>query len=323
MLNPQLTARGELKHLLSIEGLPPYLLPHILDTAANFIENSTGDVKTLPLLHGKRVGNLFCADSTSIRTNFETAARHLSAELIDATHAAEAPSEPLLDTVDRLVAMPIDLLVVRHALSGAPHLIAEHLRRTGRDTVSVVNAGDGCHADPTQALLDMYTIRHYKRDFANLIVAIVGDIAHSRIARSDIHALNSLGVAEVRAVGPQTLLPAGIEKLGVRVCNDHASGLRDCDVVIVLRLPDERTHGPLLPSAHEYHACYGLTPKRLALARPDAIVMHAEPLRHGVEIDRAVANGPQTVPQPGFGSAVCMAVLSLPSAASGSTGHTA
>jgi len=205
------------------------------------------------------------------------------------------------------------MFVVRHGSSGAPYLIVDHLHRIGRTDVHVVNAGDGRHAHPTQGLLDMYTIRHYKKDFANLTVAIVGDILHSRVARSDIHALTTLGVGEVRAVGPQTLLPTALEKMGVRVCHDLQDGLKGCDVVIMLRLQNERMNGTLLPSAREYFSCYGLTPKTLALAKPDAIVMHPGPMNRGVEIDSEVADGPQAVilPQVTFGIAVRMAVMSI------------
>ena len=177
----------------------------------------------------------------------------------------------------------------------------------------VVNAGDGRHAHPTQGLLDMYTIRHFKKDFSRLTVAIVGDILHSRVARSDIHALTTLGAAEIRAVGPQTLLPTAIEKMGVRVCHNLHEGLKNCDVVIMLRLQNERMNGALLPSANEYFKCYGLTPETLALARPDAIVLHPGPMNRGVEIDSEVADGPQAVilPQVTFGIAVRMAVMSI------------
>jgi aspartate carbamoyltransferase catalytic subunit len=179
--------------------------------------------------------------------------------------------------------------------------------------VHVVNAGDGRHAHPTQGLLDMYTIRHFKKDFSNLTVAIVGDILHSRVARSDIHALNTLGAGEVRAVGPQTLLPTAIERMGVRVFNDLREGIRGCDVVIMLRLQNERMNGALLPSAGEYFKCYGLTPEVLALAKPDAIVMHPGPMNRGVEIHSEVADGPQAVilSQVTFGIAVRMAVMSI------------
>ena len=315
MRNPQLNANGELTHLLSIDGLPREILTHILDTASNFLQVSDRDVKKVPLLRGKSVFNLFFENSTRTRTTFEIAAKRLSADVInlDVSRSSTAKGETLLDTIDNLVAMHADMFVVRHAASGAPYLITEHLHRVGRDDVHVVNAGDGRHAHPTQGLLDMYTIRHYKKDFSNLTVAIVGDILHSRVARSDIHALNTLGAGEVRAVGPQTLLPTAVEKMGVRVCHDLREGLKDCDVVIMLRLQNERMNGTLLPSAREYFNCYGLTPAMLALAKPDAIVMHPGPMNRGVEIDSEVADGPQAVilPQVTFGIAVRMAVMSI------------
>jgi aspartate carbamoyltransferase catalytic subunit len=201
------------------------------------------------------------------------------------------------------------MFVVRHAAGGAPHLIARHVA----PHVHVINAGDGRHAHPTQGLLDMYTIRHYKRDFASLTVAIVGDILHSRVARSDIHALTTLGVPEVRAVGPLTLLPDGLESMGVRVFTRLDEGIRGADVIIMLRLQNERMRGALLPSAQEYFRNYGLTPERLRLAKDDAIVMHPGPMNRGVEIDSRVADGAQSVilPQVTFGIAVRMAVLSI------------
>jgi aspartate carbamoyltransferase catalytic subunit len=179
--------------------------------------------------------------------------------------------------------------------------------------VHVINAGDGRHAHPTQGLLDIYTIRHYKKDFTRLSVAIVGDVLHSRVARSLIHALTTLGAPDVRIVGPKTLLPAGAEQLGVRVFHDMKEGLRDCDVVVMLRLQNERMKGPLLPSAQEFFKSYGLTPQKLSLAKSDAIVMHPGPMNRGVEIDSAVADGPHSVilPQVTFGIAVRMAVMSI------------
>ena len=313
--NPQLNARGELAHLLSTDGLPREILTQILDTASSFLEVSDRDVKKVPLLRGKSVFNLFFENSTRTRTTFEIAAKRLSADVInlDVARSSTAKGETLLDTIDNLVAMHADMFVVRHAASGAPYLIVDHLRRIGRSDVHVVNAGDGRHAHPTQGLLDMYTIRHYKKDFANLRVAVVGDILHSRVARSDIHALNTLGVGEVRAVGPQTLLPTDIARMGVQVCHRIEDGIRDCDVVIMLRLQNERMNGALLPSAREYFRSYGLTPERLALAKPDAIVMHPGPMNRGVEIDSRVADGPQAVilPQVTFGIAVRMAVMSI------------
>jgi len=200
------------------------------------------------------------------------------------------------------------MFVVRHSSSGAAHLIAAHVA----PEIHVINAGDGRHAHPTQALLDMFTIRHYKKEFHNLRVAIVGDVLHSRVARSQIHALTTLGVPEVRVVAPKTLLPTHVEKLGVRVFHDMAQGLKDVDVVMMLRLQNERMQGALLPSAQEYFKYYGLTQERLALAKPDAIVLHPGPMNRGVEIDSSVADGAQSVilPQVTFGIAVRMAVMS-------------
>ncbi|MDP3511786.1 MAG: aspartate carbamoyltransferase catalytic subunit, partial [Sulfuritalea sp.] len=194
-----------------------------------------------------------------------------------------------------------------------PYLIAQHQAATGLDHIHEVNAGDGRHAHPTQGLLDMYTVRHYKKDFTQLTVAIVGDVLHSRVARSQIHALTTLGVAEVRVIAPKTLLPTGVERLGVRVFNDMREGLRGVDVVMMLRLQNERMQGALLPSTQEYFKSYGLTPEKLALAKPDAIVMHPGPMNRGVEIDSAVADGGQAVilPQVTFGIAVRMAVMAM------------
>jgi aspartate carbamoyltransferase catalytic subunit len=315
MLNPQLNKNGDLQHLLTIEGLPKSIVNHILDTASSFVGISDREVKKVPLMRGKSVFNLFFENSTRTRTTFEIASKRLSADVINLNIQASSTTkgESLLDTIDNLSAMHADMFVVRHAQSGAPHLIAKHLNDSGRKDIHVVNAGDGRHAHPTQGLLDMYTIRHYKKDFTNLRVAIVGDILHSRVARSDIHALTTLGVPEVRAIGPHTLLPGGLEQMGVRVFTDIEQGLRDVDVIIMLRLQSERMSGALLPSAQEYFKSYGLTPERLALARPDAIVMHPGPMNRGVEIDSAVADGAQAVilPQVTFGIAVRMAVMSI------------
>jgi aspartate carbamoyltransferase catalytic subunit len=309
--NPQLNANGELTHLLTIEGLPREILVHILDTATSFVSVGERDVKKVPLLRGKSVFNLFFENSTRTRTTFEIAAKRLSADVINlnVSTSSTAKGESLLDTIDNLAAMNADMFVVRHAQSGAPHMIARHVA----PHLHVVNAGDGRHAHPTQGLLDAYTIRHYKKDFSRLSVAVVGDILHSRVARSLIHALTTLGTPDVRAIGPQTLLPTGVEQLGVKVYHDMARGLRDVDVVVMLRLQNERMRGPLLPSAQEFFKTYGLTPEKLALARPDAIVMHPGPMNRGVEIDSAVADGAQSVilPQVTFGIAVRMAVMSI------------
>ena len=284
--NPQLNSNGELIHLLSTEGLSKNMLTHMLDTAANFVSVSSRDVKKVPLLRGKSVFNLFFENSTRTRTTFDIAATRLSADVInlDIAKSSASKGESLLDTIDNLAAMAADIFVVRHGDSGAPYLIAQHVA----PHVHVVNAGDGRHAHPTQALLDMYTIRHFKGDFTNLSVAIVGDVLHSRVARSNIHALTTLGCPDVRVVGPKTLVPQDFSHLGVRVCHDMAEGLRDVDVVITLRLQNERMSGALLPSAQEFFKSYGLTTQRMQLAKPDAIVMHPGPINRGVEISSEV-----------------------------------
>ena len=309
--NPQLNKHGELLHLLSIEGLPQAVIHQILDTAGTFLSVNDREVKKVPLLRGKSVFNLFFENSTRTRTTFEIAAKRLSADVInlDIARSSTAKGETLLDTVANLSAMHADMFVVRHSESGAPYLIAQHCA----PHVHVVNAGDGRHSHPTQGLLDMYTIRHYKRDFKNLTVAIVGDIVHSRVARSDIHGLNILGVPEIRAVGPKTLVPGDLKDMGVRVCHSLEEGIKDADVIIMLRLQNERMSGAMLPSAGEFFKNFGLTPEKLALAKPDAIVMHPGPINRGVEIASDVADGKQSVilPQVTFVIAVRMAVMSI------------
>ena len=317
--NPQLDAHGALTHLLTLEGLPADVMRHVLDTAEPFVSIAEREVKKVPLLRGKAVFNLFFENSTRTRTTFEIAAKRLSADVINLNIGASSTSkgETLLDTVDNLVAMDADLFVVRHSQSGAPHLIAAHLNRTGKTHVHVVNAGDGRHQHPTQGLLDLYTIRHYKGDFNRLTVAIVGDVLHSRVARSLIHGLTTLGAAEVRVIGPRTLLPARVEAMGVQVFEDMRSGLRDADVVVMLRLQNERMKGALLPSSGEYFKHYGLTMDKLAAAREDVIVMHPGGMNRGVEIESSVADGARSVilPQVTFGIAVRMAVMSILAAA--------
>ncbi len=315
MRNPQLNAAGELQHLLTLEGMPAEIVERILDTAIPFVSIAERDVKKVPLLRGKTVFNLFFENSTRTRTTFEIAAKRLSADVINLNVGVSSTNkgETLLDTIDNLVAMNADMFVVRHGESGAPHLIAQHLTARGHDHIHVINAGDGRHAHPTQGLLDLFTIRHYKQDFRKLTVAIVGDVLHSRVARSLIHGLTTMGTPEVRAIGPQTLLPTAVERMGVRVFHDMKAGLAGCDVVVMLRLQSERMKGSLLPSAGEFFKHYGLTTDKLALARPDAIVMHPGPMNRGVEIESAVADGKHSVilPQVTFGIAVRMAVMSM------------
>jgi len=309
--NPQLNKNGELHHLLSLEGLPADVLRQILDTAASFVGVTQREVKKVPLLRGKAVFNLFFEPSTRTRTTFEIAAKRLSADVINLAInvSSQSKGETVLDTVANLSAMQADMFIVRHSASGAPYLIARHVA----PDIHVVNAGDGRHAHPTQGLLDMYTIRHYKGDFTKLRVAIVGDILHSRVARSQIHALTTLGCPEIRVIGPKTLLPAQVNRLGVQVYPDMRQGLKDVDVVMMLRLQNERMTGALLPSAQEFYKYYGLTDDKLALARADAIVLHPGPMNRGVEIDSAVADGTQSVilPQVTFGIAVRMAVMAI------------
>ncbi len=311
MHNPQLSDDGKLKHLLSIEGLPKKILNQILDTAESFVGVAEREVKKVPLLRGKTVCNLFFENSTRTRTTFEIAAKRLSADVItlNVGTSSQSKGETILDTIDNLTAMHADMFVVRHAQSGAAHMIAKHVA----PHISVVNAGDGRHAHPTQGLLDMFTIRKYKPEMHNLRVAIVGDVLHSRVARSEIHALTTLGVPEVRVIAPKTLLPQDVEKLGVHVYHDMNAGLKDVDVVMMLRLQNERMAGAMLPSSQEYFKTFGLTSEKLALAKPDSIVMHPGPMNRGVEIDSAVADGKQSVilPQVTYGIAVRMAVMSI------------
>ena len=309
--NPQLNKNGELHHLLSLEGLPAGILWQILDTAKSFVGVTEREVRKVPLLRGKAVFNLFFEPSTRTRTTFEIAAKRLSADVINLAIniSSTTKGESMLDTVANLAAMQADMFVVRHAASGAPYLIAKHVA----PEIHVINAGDGRHAHPTQGLLDMFTIRHYKEDFSKLRVAVVGDVLHSRVARSHIHALTILGCPEIRVIGPKTLLPSNVDNLGVHVYHDMRQGLKDVDVVMMLRLQNERMESPLLASGQEFYKYYGLTQEKLALARPDAIVMHPGPMNRGVEIDSSVADGRQSVilPQVTFGIAIRMAVMSI------------
>jgi aspartate carbamoyltransferase catalytic subunit len=313
----QLDDQGNLRHFLTIEGLGRDLLTRILDTAESFAGVTDRSVKKVPLLRGKVIANLFFETSTRTRTTFELAAKRLSADVLNLniSTSATAKGETLLDTLRNLEAMHVDMFVVRHADSGAAHFIADH----ADPGVSVVNAGDGRHAHPTQAMLDVFTIRRAKGELTPLKVAIVGDILHSRVARSQIAALNTLGVSEVRVVAPRTLLPKDARSLGVHVFNDLEAGIRDVDVVIMLRLQRERMRGALLPSEHEYFQLYGLTDERLEAAKPDAIVMHPGPINRGVEMDSLVADGPRSVilQQVSHGIAIRMAVMSMAMQASG------
>ena len=307
----QLDNHGRLRHFLTTEGLSRQLLTEILDHAESFAGVGDRAIKKVPLLRGTTIINLFFEPSTRTRTTFELAAKRLSADVLNLNVASSSTSkgESLRDTLHTLEAMHSDMFVVRHGDSGAAHFIARQVA----PHIRVINGGDGRHAHPTQAMLDMFTIRRHKTDFSALRVAIVGDIAHSRVARSDIHALRILGVPRINVIGPATLIPAGIGDLGVEVCYSLEEGIRDADVIIMLRLQRERMCSALLPSAGEYFARYGLTREKLRCAKPDVIVMHPGPINRGIEIDSAVADGEHSVilQQVSHGIAVRMAVMAM------------
>ena len=308
----QLDARGRLRHLLTTEGMSRALLLRILDRAREF---AAAPAKKHDLLHGKTVVNLFFEASTRTRTTFELAAKRLSADVVNLDVAASSTSkgETLLDTLATLQAMQVDMFVVRHGASGAAHFFAQH----AANGVAVLNAGDGRHAHPTQALLDMYTIREHlkasKGDFGHLRVAIVGDILHSRVARSDIHALRALGTKDIRVIGPRTLIPAHVEALGAKPFYRLEEGLEGVDVVILLRLQRERMSGYYIPSPGEFYRSFGLTRARLKQLGLDAIVMHPGPINRGVEIEGEVAYGERSLilQQVTHGIAVRMAVMAM------------
>jgi aspartate carbamoyltransferase catalytic subunit len=309
MTDLQFGADGQLRHLLTLEGLPRSLLLELLDTAQAIAAATGGKVKKLPLLRGRTVVNLFFETSTRTRTSFDLAATRLSADVVnfDVGLSSTAKGESVLDTLRTIEAMHCDLFVVRHAQNEMPHFLARHVR----PGVAIVNAGDGNNAHPTQGLLDVYTLRErLGADFSRLVVLIVGDIRHSRVARSDMHALLTLGVGELRVCGPRALLPDRLDPR-VRVFDDLDRALVDVDAVVMLRLQKERMEQALIPSTGEYFAQWGLSSARLALAKRDAIVMHPGPMNREVEIASDVADGPQSVilQQVANGLVVRMAVM--------------
>ena len=307
----QLDEEGRLRHFLTIEGLPSALLEEILDTARSFHEGSGQAARKVPLLRGKTIANLFFESSTRTRTTFELAAKRLSADVLnlDMATAATSKGESLLDTLRNLEAMRCDMFVVRHHQSGAADFIARHVA----EGISVINAGDGRHAHPTQAMLDMFTLRQHFPDFRAITVVIVGDILHSRVARSEIQALRTLGVGEIRVVAPRTLLPRNAASLGVVPFKSMEEGLVGAQAVIMLRLQKERMHGSFVPNEAEYYRLYGLTRARAELLADDGIVMHPGPVNRGVEAESAVVDGPRSVilKQVRNGIAVRMAILSM------------
>ena len=296
------------KHLLDLESITPDEIRLILDNATGFKDIFTRSIKKVPALRGKTVCTLFYENSTRTRTSFELAAKRLSADVIGFSHQTSSVTkgETLIDTARTIEAMGADIIVMRHPESGAPHLLSRRVR------ASVVNAGDGTHEHPTQGLLDAFTILDKKGRFEGLKVAIVGDILHSRVARSNIHLLTKMG-AEVTLVGPTTLVPETFRAMGVGICHDLMEGIEKADVINILRIQHERMSSNFFPSIREYRLLYGITSERLCATRPDVMIMHPGPINRGVEIDQDVADGPHSVitQQVTNGVAVRMAVLYL------------
>jgi len=296
------------KHLLGIKELTSEEIYHILDTASGFRDVLHRDIKKVPPLRGKTVVSLFFEPSTRTKTSFALAAKRLSADFVNFSVSTSSvlKGETIKDTALTIQALGADFVVIRHPSAGVPHFLSNIL------DMSVINAGDGANEHPTQALLDLFTIQTHKKNFKDLAVAIIGDIAHSRVAKSNIYALTKLG-ARVRLIGPPTLMPAEIGKLGVEVFHSIDEGIKKADVIMTLRLQLERQSKGFLPSLEEYFKLYGLTSERLKLAKSNAIVMHPGPMNRGVEIESAVADGPQSVilEQVTNGLAVRMAVLYL------------
>ncbi len=305
---PQTAQRLNSKHLLDLESVSAGEIRLILDNAASFMEIFTRSIKKVPALRGKTVCSLFYENSTRTKTSFELAAKRLSADVVSfsVSTSSVTKGETLIDTARTIEAMGIDLIVMRHGVSGAPHLLSKRVQ------AGVVNAGDGTHEHPTQGLLDAFTIREVKGRFEGLKVAIVGDILHSRVARSNIQALTKMG-AQVTLIGPPTLLPPTFKQFGVRICHDLMEGIEQADVINILRIQLERMDANFFPSIREYRLLYGITKERLKASKSDVMIMHPGPINRGVEIDQDVADGPHSVIQQQVtnGVAVRMAVLYL------------
>lgn len=311
MTDLQLNSQGGLQHLLQIQGLDKALITQILDTAESFFNRADGSIVKKPVLRGRTVANLFFEDSTRTRSTFELAAKKLDADVLhfDVRGSALSKGESLLDTLQTLQAMHIDMFVIRHRENGIPEYCAQQV---GPRT-AILNAGDGNHAHPTQALLDAFSIRKHKGGFEDLTVTIVGDIRYSRVARSQLAVLKILGVKTLRVAGPPSLLPENVETLADEVHHSLDKAVAGADVVIMLRVQKERMDTETIPSTEAYFAEWGLTEQRLRLAKPDAIVMHPGPMNRGVEIASEVADGPQSIilDQVTNGIAIRMAVMSL------------
>jgi aspartate carbamoyltransferase catalytic subunit len=296
------------KDILGTQDMSASEIAYILDATESFLEVSTREVKKVPTLRGKTIINLFYEPSTRTRTSFEIAGKRLSADVINISNSSSSvvKGESLKDTAMTLAAMAADVIVIRHPASGAPYFLARHVPS------SVINGGDGTHEHPTQALLDLFTIRQRKGALAGLRVSIIGDIAHSRVARSNIFAMRAMGM-DVRVCGPASLLPVQVETLGVCAYTDLDTAIRDADIIMVLRLQQERQEKGLIPSLREYSQLYGLNLKRLEQAKPDVLIMHPGPINRGVEIAPEVAEGPYSLilDQVANGVALRMALLYL------------
>ena len=296
------------KDLLGLEELTAAEINFILDTAESFKEISLRPIKKVPALRGKTIVNLFFEPSTRTRTSFELAAKRLSADTVNisASTSSVVKGETLKDTARNIEAMKVDIIIMRHSMPGATHLLAKEV------TPSIVNAGDGAHEHPTQGLLDIFTMREKKGRIKGLKVTIIGDIAHSRVARSNIWGLCKLG-AQVSVAGPATLIPPEVEKMGVKVYHQVEPAIKSADVINVLRIQMERQHRSLFPSTREYSQIFGINRERLKVARPDILIMHPGPINRGVELDPDVADGPYSVilDQVTNGLAIRMAVLYL------------
>ena len=309
MKNVQQSEDNKLQHLLSIKGLDKKIIEKIFNDADKFLEKKDIKLDDHTSLNGKTVCNLFFENSTRTQTTFESAAKRLSANVInlDIATSSQSKGESILDLINNLIAMSVDIFVIRHSEPGIPELIAKNIKSNAH----IINAGDGNREHPTQGLLDAFTIREFKKDFSKLKVAIVGDIEHSRVAKSEISILSTLGAKEIRVVGPKALMPNNIDDLNVNVFHTMEEGLKDVDVIMMLRIQKERMSNKTVPSESEYFKSFGLNQKRLKFAKDDALVLHPGPINRGVEIESEVADGKQSVilDQVKNGIAIRMAVM--------------
>jgi len=311
MKNLQQNGNKKLQHLLSIKELDKNIIEQIFVDADRFLEKKDTKFDNYKSLNGKTVCNLFFENSTRTQTTFEIAAKRLSANVInlDIATSSQSKGESILDLINNLIAMSVDIFVIRHSEPGIPDLIAKNIKSDAH----IINAGDGDREHPTQGLLDAFTIREFKKDFANLKVAIVGDIHHSRVAKSEISILSTLGTKEIRVIGPKTLMPNNIEELNVNVFHTMEEGLKDIDVIMMLRIQKERMNKDTIPSESDYFKSFGLNKKRLQIANKDCLVLHPGPINRGVEIQSEVADGKQSVilNQVRNGIAIRMAVMTM------------